>query len=61
MELLHDELTSEASSTMRELVGVHCSGTYLYLYCVKPGISTMSAQSACIVELTLGVSEKLSI
>ena len=37
------ELTSEVSSIMRELAGRSLTGTYLYLVCVKPGISTTSA------------------
>ena len=33
----------EASSTTQVLVGARCSGTYLYLKCIKPGISATSA------------------
>ena len=35
-------VTPEASSTMPTLAGARCSGTYLYLKCVKPDISTTS-------------------
>ena len=45
----------EVSSTMRELAGRSLTGTYLYSYSVKPGISTTSA-CARIVELASGQS-----
>ena len=34
----------KASSTMRVVTGARCSGAYLYLYFVKPDISTTSAR-----------------
>ena len=36
-------INAEVSSIMRELAGRSLTGTYLYLVCVKPGISTTSA------------------
>ena len=36
-------IKTEVSSIMRELAGRSLTGTYLYLLCVKPGISTTSA------------------
>ena len=43
---------------MRELVGHSLTGTYLYLLCVKPDISTTSASS---VELASGLYLKNKI